>query len=159
MSLGVPVNKDGTKNWEAFKIMSGLQMKSDDVCVYQYQLTMKLAKECIKEADALKKASELKATETKTYSRFNPKDYRVDNGPDSISFDAAKRVIKRVEMMKRLRGQVLEHPHLKKNVARASMKRWSGLPAWWNSTHDLAFLQGIASSGFVRSDTLLEGIF
>jgi hypothetical protein len=168
MSLGIPINKDGSKNWEAFKAMSGLEKKSDEVCAFQYHLTMKIARECIKEADTLKKASDAKALETNTYSKFNAKDHRIERGLDSISFDAAKRVIKRVEMMKRLRTQVLDHPQLRKNIAKASLKRWSGLPAWfvslslinrWNATHDLAFLEGISSNGFVRSDNLLESIY
>ena len=34
----------------------------------------------------------------------------------------------------------------------------SGLPTWWKTEHDIAFLKGVARWGIIKTELMVEGI-
>ncbi|CAO3638143.1 unnamed protein product [Cunninghamella blakesleeana] len=74
---------------------------------------------------------------------------------DLVPYDKARRSIKRIGQMKRLREQVMVHPDFEANLMAA--RKTSGLPSWWKvPEHDRALLQGICKHGYSRNDLLLN---
>ncbi|ORZ15904.1 P-loop containing nucleoside triphosphate hydrolase protein [Absidia repens] len=77
-----------------------------------------------------------------------------DTDLDLVPYDKARRSLKRIGQMKRLRESVLVHPSFEENLMLA--RKTSGLPSWWKvPDHDRALLQGICKHGYSRSDLLL----
>ncbi|ORX61446.1 hypothetical protein DM01DRAFT_1395195 [Hesseltinella vesiculosa] len=74
---------------------------------------------------------------------------------DLVPYDKARRSLKRIDHMKRIREQVLLHPDFEANLLIA--RKTSGLPNWWRvPDHDRALLQGICKHGYGRSDLMLS---
>ncbi|KAI9305451.1 P-loop containing nucleoside triphosphate hydrolase protein [Cunninghamella echinulata] len=76
---------------------------------------------------------------------------------DLVPYDKARRSLKRIGQMKRLREQVMVHPDFEVNLMAA--RKTSGLPIWWKvPEHDRALLQGICKHGYSRNDLLLNDV-
>lgn len=158
MSYGVAYHEDGTKDWSRFKELAGLE-KSDEAINSLYRKIISMAKECIKIAEAAEKEYADSPAYVEGHKPKELKNIRVERGNEVISIDASRRVIKRILMLKKLREQVLKHPDLDENLLQTVGRKFSGLPDWWQyPAFDKAYLEGIAKSGFVRSDLLLKGL-
>ncbi|KAI8096416.1 SNF2 family N-terminal domain-containing protein [Halteromyces radiatus] len=73
---------------------------------------------------------------------------------DLVPYDKARRSLKRIAQMKRLREEIIVHPDFDVNLMAA--RKTSGLPSWWKvPDHDRALLHGICKHGYSRSDLLL----
>ncbi|KAG0167130.1 Chromodomain helicase DNA binding protein [Apophysomyces sp. BC1034] len=72
---------------------------------------------------------------------------------DLVPYDKARRALKRIAQMKKIREQVMVHPELDALLANA--RKTSGLPSWWEvPAHDLALLKGICKHGVGRHDLM-----
>ncbi|KAI8069985.1 SNF2 family N-terminal domain-containing protein [Gongronella butleri] len=73
---------------------------------------------------------------------------------DLVPYDKARRSLKRIAQMKRIREVVMVHPEFEEKLIAA--RKTSGLPTWWRvPEHDRALLQAICKHGYGRSDLVL----
>ncbi|KAI8817172.1 SNF2 family N-terminal domain-containing protein [Fimicolochytrium jonesii] len=75
---------------------------------------------------------------------------------EDVTYDRAKRILKRVDQMRILRLDVLTQPHLEQKIGLLKRHGRSGLPTWWTAKHDLDFLKGVAKWGLTRNDLIIE---
>ncbi|KAF7732761.1 Chromodomain helicase DNA binding protein [Apophysomyces ossiformis] len=72
---------------------------------------------------------------------------------DLVPYDKARRALKRIAQMKKIREEVIVHPEL--DILLANARKTSGLPSWWEvPAHDLALLKGICKHGIGRHDLM-----
>lgn len=96
--------------WDRFRELSGIQ-KPDDVLDTYFLKLLSMSNECVELADELVEESKKKITSGDPNAAiFNPMLLKIDRQGDSITYDVAKRIIKRVESMKKLREVVLVNP-------------------------------------------------
>ncbi len=114
ISYGVETSSDDreVRVWDRFRELSGIQ-KADDVMDAYYVKMMSMSKECVDLADELTEESKKKIDAREPGATlFNPMLLKIDRQGDSITYDVAKRIIKRVESMTKLREVVLVNPHV-----------------------------------------------
>ncbi|KAI8364631.1 SNF2 family N-terminal domain-containing protein [Radiomyces spectabilis] len=74
---------------------------------------------------------------------------------DLVPYDKARRALKRIAQMKKIREEVIVNPDLEAHILNA--RKTSGLPPWWEvPTHDKALLTGICKHGIGRNDLLIN---
>ena len=81
----------------------------------------------------------------------------VDKDGETLTYDKAKKLFKRIELMKRLREDVIKHPQFAEKVA--ALPRPTGmesLPLWFKAEHERPFLEAIAKWGILRGDLILR---
>ncbi|KAI8854416.1 SNF2 family N-terminal domain-containing protein [Chytridium lagenaria] len=135
VSYGVDYSTDNpqVRDWTRFKEISQLR-KSTDVLEEYYLKLLSICHEILDPDSA-----------------FDPeKDY------DSMTPDKAKKLLKRVASMKTLRDQVIIHPKLESLVTVLRKYGRNGLPEWWATEHDVAYLHGVAKWGLNRCDLYVE---
>ncbi|KAJ3333445.1 choline dehydrogenase 7 [Blyttiomyces sp. JEL0837] len=123
------------RDWSRFKIISLLR-KSDDI-LEEYFVKLISAAQDILYPDPAKPSTP-------------------DRDIDGLTTDKAKKILKRVEAMKKLREQVLPHPHIDQNIQILRKYGRAGLPEWWTTEHDKAYLLGAAKWGLNRGDLYVE---
>ncbi|KAJ3378317.1 choline dehydrogenase 7, partial [Entophlyctis sp. JEL0112] len=136
-SYGVETNKTptGTRDWTRFKEISQLK-KAPEVLEEYFGKLMALCREVVSPTPG---KAPLTAAEM-----------------DFITVDKAKKLVKRVEWMTKLREDILDSPHLDSSLLALRTIGKAGLPEWWYTEHDKAYLIGIAKWGLNRGDLYVE---
>lgn len=117
--LSFGVETVGSKRvWDRFRELSGIT-KSDEVLEENFEKTLSMCNECI-EISKTRNTADINESET----------IRVERGPDSISLDVAKRLLKRLEMMRKLREEIIPHPMFDQNIDNLKRHQRSGLPSY-----------------------------
>lgn len=71
-----------------------------------------------------------------------------------LTLERARRSIRSIELMRRVRGDVLPHPRLADSLALADGRY---MPSWWIAgEHDRGLLLGVAKYGVMRGDLMLQ---
>ena len=111
MTFGVETKESdrNVRDWDRFRELSGIS--KDDVYMEEFFVKLlALCTECIKKAEDLNSKSldiaKRKVDVTKA------EQIKVERDGDSMTFDVAKRLLKRVEMMRRLREEILTNPNV-----------------------------------------------
>ncbi|KAJ3031256.1 UNVERIFIED_CONTAM: choline dehydrogenase 7 [Siphonaria sp. JEL0065] len=136
-SYGVESDKNsrGVRDWTRFKEISQLK-KAPEVLEEYFGKLMTLCKEVVSPTPG---KPPLTAAEM-----------------DFITIDKAKKLIKRVESMTKLREDIINSPYLDTSILVLRTIGRSGLPEWWSTEHDKAYLIGIAKWGLNRGDLYVE---
>ncbi|KAJ3090278.1 choline dehydrogenase 7 [Physocladia obscura] len=136
-SYGVETDKTptGLRDWTRFKEISQLK-KAPDVLEEYFGKLMTLCREVV--------------------SPTPGKPPLTTAEMDFITLDKAKKLIKRVESMTKLREDILDSPQLDSSIVALRTIGRSGLPEWWSTEHDKAYLIGIAKWGLNRGDLYVE---
>ncbi|KAI8914962.1 SNF2 family N-terminal domain-containing protein [Powellomyces hirtus] len=150
MSYGVETvpGKPTVRDWVRFKELSNLR-KSVETLEDHYVKLMASCEEVIRTTEAAQEASGGKEASVL-------EDDKNDKDADAITYDRAKKLLKRLEQMRVLREEVLPQPQLDEKLAALRRHGRSGLPSWWTSEYDKHFLHGIAKWGLNRSDLIME---
>ncbi|ORY40365.1 hypothetical protein BCR33DRAFT_740236 [Rhizoclosmatium globosum] len=137
-SYGVESNQSGVRDWTMFKEISQLK-KAPEVLEEYFGKLMELCREVVHRTPG---KPPLTVAEL-----------------DFITIDKAKKLIKRVESMTKLREEIINSPYLLQLdtsiLALRTIGR-AGLPEWWSTEHDKAYLIGIAKWGLNRGDLYVE---
>ncbi|KAJ1562282.1 hypothetical protein HK405_013908 [Cladochytrium tenue] len=75
---------------------------------------------------------------------------------DGITPEKAKKLLKRLEMMRKLRDEVLKHPKIDRNIQLIQQYSRLGMPDWWGVPLDKAYLLAISKWGLNRPDLYVE---
>lgn len=136
MSFGVERDGDDYR-WDRFKEIANLDKKSDDALTNHLKEVVTSCEDAVKRhatessnnaaASALGADTETPASSPKdTNSRESSPDGNDGNEGDVISFDKARRSLKRIEQMNTIREKVLTNPGLDEILMKA--RKTSGLP-------------------------------
>jgi hypothetical protein len=156
--FGVP-NTDGKNDWTQFKILAELTVKADEVLDAYLSKLIELSKETLvyyeKEGKKIQEDGSLPTQDTLN-DTSNPL-YPNQDG-ETLTFDRAKKVVKRLSVFDKLRKALADIELLKSKME--STKRYGNsiLPKWWTNEFDLPFMLGCAKYGLNRSDLFIEGI-
>ena len=135
MAYGIEKNKKGnTIVWDRFKALARLDKKYDDTLTEFYKAFI----------GACKKATGQKLTEEEKESCKNLQIEAIDE-------NKAKKILARVELIRVIREEVLDHAKLDERMLLCEPA--CDLPNWWISgKHDKDLLQGVARHGMARMD-------
>lgn len=108
MTFGVETKESdrNVRDWDRFRELSGIS--KDDVYMEEFFVKLlALCTECIKKAEDLNSKSLDIAK-----GKVKAEQIKVERDGDSMTLDVAKRLLKRVEMMRRLREEILTNPNV-----------------------------------------------
>ncbi|KAI9002707.1 SNF2 family N-terminal domain-containing protein [Gaertneriomyces semiglobifer] len=152
ISFGVETDpKDRSqRDWTRFKELSNLR-KSHDALEAHYQ---KIVSTC----EAVIRQTEEAATNEDGQAVIDEEEQkrRDKEAGEPITYDKAKKLLKRIDQMRVLRDEILTHPEVDQRLAHYKRNGRSGLPSWWSTDYDKPFLLGIAKWGLHRSDLIME---
>lgn len=81
----------------------------------------------------------------------------VDKDGETLTYDKAKKIMKRIEVMRRLREDILKLPDLSEKLDNLSRPVASGsLPQWFLPEHDYPLLHAVARWGLLRGDLIIQ---
>ncbi|XP_077582608.1 chromodomain-helicase-DNA-binding protein 6 isoform X2 [Stigmatopora nigra] len=135
-SFGVAYDPDGKRfDWSQFRVLARLERKTDDSLQSYFNSFVNMCRSACK--------LPLRKEEGSTDGGVIP--------VDPLSEERAARTLYRIELLRKIREQVLRHPLLS---ARLQLCRPSlYLPVWWESgRHDRDLLVGAARHGLSRTD-------
>ncbi|CAO3697270.1 unnamed protein product [Rhizopus microsporus] len=157
LSFGVEtVHGDPNIRWDRFRELSGLDKKTDAALDVYYYKFISACKEIMKRQQKPSSTEDdeqqsRESSEEPTTTGAEETDQLVE----TIPYDKARRALKRVDQMKRIREHVIVAPDLDEALLRA--RKTSGLPTWWEvPLHDKALLQGICKHGIGRHDLMIS---
>ncbi|KAL1917321.1 uncharacterized protein VTP21DRAFT_4977 [Calcarisporiella thermophila] len=156
MSFGVEVSTVSNElKWERFRELSGLNRKDDEALTIYYSKMVKMCQEAVERQDPdgpSRESSIDRQGGTEKDSVNSENDDRLD--PDPMSGEKSMRLLKRIEVLRRVREQVLTHKDVDEFLGYAIR---TGMPRWWKiGLHDKDFLLGLARHGINRSDLILS---
>ncbi len=108
-------------------------------------------------AEASAEPSPSEPSKKAIFEKFNPSLYKVDDDGDSLTYEKAKRMLRRLDQMKKIRNEVIYHPELEVRIATLKRYKNSVLPSWWSTMYDRFFLHGVARWGVQRGDLICSG--
>ncbi|KAI8091622.1 SNF2 family N-terminal domain-containing protein [Thamnidium elegans] len=150
LSFGVEtIAGDPNIRWNRFREISGLENRTDASLDLYYYKFIAACKEIMKKQQ--------KATEDEQKSRESSEEAATEELElvDTIPYDKARRALKRVDQMKKIREQVVVDPDYDASISKA--RKTSGLPPWWEvPLHDKALLEGICKHGIGRHDLMVN---
>ncbi|CAO3677494.1 unnamed protein product [Rhizopus stolonifer] len=154
LSFGVEtVHGDPNIRWDRFRELSGLDKKNDAALDVYYYKFMSACKEIMKRQQKPTTEDEEQSRES-SEEPPNATAEETDQLVETIPYDKARRALKRVDQMKKIREHVVVAPDLDAALLRA--RKTSGLPLWWEvPLHDKALLQGICKNGIGRHDLMI----
>uniref|UniRef100_W5KQJ9 Chromodomain helicase DNA binding protein 6 n=1 Tax=Astyanax mexicanus TaxID=7994 RepID=W5KQJ9_ASTMX len=123
-----------TFDWNQFRVFARLERKTDDSLERYFWSFVSMCR---------------------TACRLPP---RKDEGPvdpsiivDPVTEERAARTLYRIELLRKVREQVLRHPHLSERLKLCRPSLY--LPVWWEcGKHDRDLLIGVAKHGLSRTD-------
>ncbi|KAI9244805.1 SNF2 family N-terminal domain-containing protein [Sporodiniella umbellata] len=154
LSFGVEtVHGDPNIRWDRFRELSGLDKKNDAALDVYYYKFISACKEIMKRQQKPTADDEEHSRESSEEPSSATAE-ETDQLVETIPYDKARRALKRVDQMKRIREHVVVAPDLDAALLRA--RKTSGLPVWWEvPLHDKALLQGICKNGIGRHDLMI----
>lgn len=78
---------------------------------------------------------------------------------ENLTYERAKKVLRRVEYFNNLRDFVIPDPDLKAKLVQVRKHGRAMLPKWWSFDYDEALIYGLARFGSARSDLIINGTF
>ncbi|KAG1118543.1 hypothetical protein G6F40_002114 [Rhizopus arrhizus] len=156
LSFGVEtVHGDPNIRWDRFRELSGLDKKNDAALDVYYYKFINACKEIMKRQQKLPaEDEEQQQSRESSEEPSTATAEETDQLVETIPYDKARRALKRVDQMKRIREHVVVAPDLDAALLRA--RKTSGLPPWWEvPLHDKALLQGICKHGIGRHDLMI----
>ncbi|KAL0088183.1 P-loop containing nucleoside triphosphate hydrolase protein [Phycomyces blakesleeanus] len=184
MSYGVDTElNEPDIRWDRFKEIAGLEKKTDESLDLYYQTIISACDEVMKRheqevlstsiqpADQEASGSSPSNTQTQSMALTTSRESSLEpqsaggaaltdrddsnDTADLVPFDKARRALRRIAQMKKIREEVIVNPDLDALLLNA--RKTSGLPGWWEvPAHDKALLLGICQHGIGRSDLLIE---
>ncbi|KAI7898024.1 SNF2 family N-terminal domain-containing protein [Cokeromyces recurvatus] len=150
LSFGVEtVAGDPNIRWDRFRKLSGLEKRTDAALDMYYYKFYAACKEIMKKqavTDEGQRSCRESSEEVIGGEELNL--------VETIPYDKARRALKRIEQMKKIRERVIVDPDFDKLIEKA--RRTSGLPPWWEvPLHDKALLRGICKHGIGRHDLMI----
>ncbi|KAJ1548306.1 hypothetical protein HK405_003743, partial [Cladochytrium tenue] len=128
-SYGVDHDADGQRDWSRFKIVSGLN-KADEALEDYYNKLLGVCHGIL----------------------YPDPENPVSNDFEGITPERAKRLLRRIEAMRKLREDVLPHPQLDDRIKILRHYSRLSLPEWWGPEHDKGYLKAAAKWGMNRID-------
>ena len=163
VSFGVPTAVGDSYDWQKFRELSGLS-KNDDLLEDYYEKLMLMCSEVIERTettihqfnsdglDGENGYSELASKELISAAKII-----VDRDGETLTYDKAKKIMKRIEVMRRLREDVLKLPDLSEKLDSLLRPSISGsLPQWYLPEHDYPLLHAVAKWGLLRGDLIIQ---
>ncbi|KAI8828551.1 SNF2 family N-terminal domain-containing protein [Chytriomyces cf. hyalinus JEL632] len=126
-------NRTGVRDWSRFKEISQLKKSNEALESYFNQL-MALSRKLVVPGVPPMSAEEM----------------------DIMTVEKAKKMLKRVDAMVKLREEIIGSPILDQCILSLRNVGKSGLPEWWSSEHDKGYLIGVAKWGLNRADLYVE---
>ncbi|CAO0790446.1 unnamed protein product [Mucor circinelloides] len=150
LSFGVEtVPGDPNIKWDRFREISGLDKRTDASLDAYYVKFMTACKEIMKRQQQKTEEDDQKSRESSEEAAAEEVELA-----DQIPYDKARRALKRVDQMKKIRELVVVDPEFENSLERA--RKTSGLPPWWEvPLHDRALLHGICKHGIGRHDLMV----
>ncbi|KAJ3129317.1 choline dehydrogenase 7 [Nowakowskiella sp. JEL0407] len=163
MTFGVETKAGHVRDWTRFKELAKID-KPDELLDEHY---LKLITMCAKVIDKAERAAteglmvseipedgaDAEGDDPNVPKAITPAQIRVEMDGDVMTFDKAQMMVKRIDQMRRLREEILVHPHLDRKLAHVKTNRF--MPSWWNSYYDKCFLQGVARWGIIHNELML----
>ena len=135
MSYGVEYDPEDLEKrvWTRFKELAFLK-KSDEVLDEYYTKIFDLCKEVVEKGDIARKEHGEKddAGETEVGDKnlkFNPYSFKIERDGEVMAYDKAKRLLRRIELLRMLREQVLPHPELEERLSTSKKYQGTQFPA------------------------------
>ncbi|KAI8968258.1 SNF2 family N-terminal domain-containing protein [Mycotypha africana] len=165
LSFGVETVAGETNiRWDRFREISGLANKSDAALDLHYQQFVTACKEIMKKQQEKEQHQQQPQPQDGMVADNDDRSRESSEEPngggeearliDTIPYDKARRALRRIKQMRKIREEVVVHPEIDTSLQRA--KRTSGLPSWWEvPVHDKALLQGICKHGIGRHDLMI----
>jgi len=146
-------NEDGTRDWSNFKRLSNLD-KTDECMENYFEELMDICHAVIKREEEKKKGEKSEEGQTPA---SEGEDKKSGDKHENFTIEKAKRLIRRIDLLKKLREVILKKDDLDELLMFAKKPARSGLPNWWIcGTHDKALLQSIAEYGILRPDLTIS---
>jgi hypothetical protein len=150
-------------DWEKFRELSGLT-KNDETLEDYYDKLMLMASEVIDRTEATMNQlnsdgldGENAFSELASKELISAAKIIVDKDGETLTFDKAKKIMKRIEVMRRLREDILKLSDLSKKLDSVSRPVSSlSLPPWYLPEHDFPLLQAVAKWGLLRGDLIIQ---
>ncbi|KAJ3367504.1 choline dehydrogenase 7 [Kappamyces sp. JEL0680] len=157
LSFGVERRDDGTYKWDNFKIIAELTRKTDEALSTYIEKLIELSHRTNAYCEKIgaKKGGTTDTDASIVQVMAHPDYPKTDDG-ESISWDRAKKVIKRIEIFDRLRLSVLMMPDLEVRFANIAQHGKAALPKWWDYSYDIPFLKGVARFGYTQSEAFIR---
>jgi chromodomain-helicase-DNA-binding protein 7 len=133
VAYGVNFNTKANKyDWERFKQLSKLDKKYDDTLTEYYLAFLDMC-------------------EKLTGKKRSNKQETFQVTPEPIAEEKANKVLKRLDMFKKLRQEIQTHPNLDERMLLCLDAQ--DLPEWWiPGKHDRDLLSGVAKHGIIRME-------
>ncbi|CAH8678580.1 unnamed protein product [Schistosoma rodhaini] len=135
-------------NWINFRQLGNLGRKSDQALVEYFQAFYRMCQRvCKKELTVFAEPASTVATTTTSGSS----DLGCELVIDPISEERASRCLSRIDLLVRIRNNILQHPDLEERLKLCQSS--SDLPGWWiPGKHDKELLFAAAKHGLARTD-------
>jgi len=160
-------NEDGTRDWSNFKKLSNLD-KTDECMENYFEELMDICHVVIKREEEKKNkekdnedkdSNDAKSTVNveEGQTPASEAEEKKPNKYDNFTIEKARRLLRRIDLLKKLREVILPKENLDELLMYAKKPARSGLPNWWIcGTHDKALLQSIAEYGILRPDLTIS---
>ncbi|KAI7865420.1 P-loop containing nucleoside triphosphate hydrolase protein, partial [Spinellus fusiger] len=149
--------------WDRFKEISGLEKRTDESLNTYYQKFIPACEDIMRRHEHRQNVLDQNVhdLEPSRESSVEPGcdmgTERDDHGDsaDLVPYDKARRALKRIEQMKKIREQVMVCSDI--DILLENARKTSGLPSWWEvPSHDKALLVGICKHGVGRHDLMTD---
>lgn len=135
-------------NWYNFRQLANITRKTDDALTEYFQAFYRMCQRVCKRplTEFVGLASTAATTTTSGSSPFG-----AEVPVEPISEERANRCLSRIDLLARIRNEILSHPHLQKRLSLC--QRGSEIPGWWiPGKHDGELLRAAAKHGLARTD-------
>ncbi|OON20507.1 protein, SNF2 family [Opisthorchis viverrini] len=135
-------------NWYNFRQLANITRKNDDALTEYFQAFYRMCQRVCKKVPTEFVAPMSTAATTTTYGS-SPLGSEVPVAP--ISEERATRCLSRIDLLARIRNDILPLPHLKDRLK--ICQRSSEIPSWWiPGKHDGELMRAVAKHGLARTD-------
>ncbi|TGZ75016.1 hypothetical protein CRM22_000623 [Opisthorchis felineus] len=135
-------------NWYNFRQLANITRKNDDALTEYFQAFYRMCQRVCKKVPTDFVAPMSTAATTTTYGS-SPLGSEVPVAP--ISEERATRCLSRIDLLARIRNDILPLPHLKDRLK--ICQRSSEIPSWWiPGKHDGELMRAVAKHGLARTD-------
>ena len=143
-TFGLQYAPNGDIVWNKFRMLASLHRKSD-IALNQYY---EVFKSMCEKVCGVRIIEEKPPEEPPSFNQMNPITV------EPITEDRARRTLHRIELMKRIRFDALNHPEFDKRIQLC--QPGLDMPSWWIAgEHDKDLMIGVANHGLARSEVNL----
>ncbi|KAI8897954.1 SNF2 family N-terminal domain-containing protein [Globomyces pollinis-pini] len=143
-------------DWAAFKSLAELPKKTDEAMEIYLKKLIQLSKDTIAFHEKERKiAAEEENAEAPIATTVHA-EYPGNEDGETITYDRAKKILKRIDYFDRLRQTVLHVNDLALRLLAIRRHGKGAFPKWWEFEYDLPFLIGVDRYGLTRGDLFVE---